>query len=94
MKDMVKIMGLLLLIIGLSANGIKGQNLLAAQPEVTDNNWGFLIKPYLLIPDMSGNKRDETAGFFRKTVDGPALIDAINWAVQSGIKERYPPGSR
>ncbi len=24
------------------------------------------------------------AGFFRKPVDGPALLDAINWALQTG----------
>jgi len=54
MKDIVKILGLFLLIFGLSANGIKGQNLSAAQTEVPDNKWGFFIEPYLLFPNMSG----------------------------------------
>ena len=27
----------------------------------------------------------KAAGFFRKPVDGPALLDAINWALQTNI---------
>jgi FixJ family two-component response regulator len=30
------------------------------------------------------------AGFFRKPIDGHALIDAIDWAVQSQKEERNP----
>ena len=34
------------------------------------------------------------AGFFRKPIDGTALIDAINWAVQSQKEETDPFNSR
>jgi len=29
----------------------------------------------------------KAAGFFRKPVDGPALLDAINWALQTNIPD-------
>jgi len=29
----------------------------------------------------------KAAGFFRKPVDGPALLDAINWALQTNMPD-------
>jgi hypothetical protein len=98
MQDMVKIIGLLLLIIGLSANGIKGQNPLAAQTEVPNNKWGFLIEPYLLIPNMSGNigirdlpsaEVDANPGdiFSKLRFGGMLYLEARNddWAITSDL---------
>ncbi len=55
MQDKLKITGLVLLIIGLSANGLMGQNQVDSQTEVSDNKWGFIIEPYILFPNMGGN---------------------------------------
>jgi DNA-binding NarL/FixJ family response regulator len=36
-------------------------------------------------------KRMKAAGFFHKPVDGPALLDAIDWALESGKGKRGGP---
>ena len=98
MQDLVRQIGLLLIIIGLRANGVMGQNLLGAQPEDPDNKWRFLIEPYLLIPNMSGNigirelpeaEVDADPGdIFSKLYSGGMLyLEAHNadWAITSDL---------
>ena len=98
MQDMLKITGLLLLIIGLSTNGLVGQNIPAAQTEDSGNTWGFLIEPYLLFPNMAGNiglrnlpEADVEANpgdiFSKLHFGGMLYLEAHNddWAVTSDL---------
>jgi hypothetical protein len=98
MQDLVKIISFLFLIVGLSDNGIKGQNLSVAQTEDHDNKWGFLIEPYLLIPSMSGNigirnlpevEVDANPGdiFSKLRFGGMLYLEAHNddWAIASDL---------
>jgi len=98
MQGIVKIIMLLLRIIGLVANGINGQNLQAGQKEDTENKWGFLIEPYLLIPYMSGNiglrnlpevEVDANPGdiFSKLQFGGMLYLEAHNddWAITSDL---------
>ena len=56
--------------------------------------------PFIIISSNDDSKTRQrahemnAAGFFRKPVDGPALIDAIYWAVQSQNAETDPFSSR
>ena len=53
-----------------------------------------LLLPIIIISaddDSKIRKRAlemKAAGFFRKPIDGVALIDAINWAIQSGKRKK------
>jgi FixJ family two-component response regulator len=56
--------------------------------------------PIIIISSDDDSKARQSAremnaaGFFRKPIDGTALIDAINWAVQSQKEETDPFNSR
>lgn len=98
MQDKLKITGLVLLIIGLSANGLMGQNQVDSQTEVPDNKWGFIIEPYILFPNMAGNiglrnlpevDVDANPGdiFSKLSFGGMLYLEAHNddWAITSDL---------